>query len=101
MNPPTSVRVKMLTNEQIEDIIKFAFSPFEGRVEIYDYEDKLMFKILETNGTIISREYRSPISLLRDPRNLNVLIHKARVALMTRGLELDPWSFPDEDTLEP
>lgn len=85
----------MQTNDEIEKIIKSAFSPYEARTEFYDNNYKIRFKVFKDNGTPISGESKSPLRYLRDPSILKTFINSARQHIVDKGYNLDPWDFPE------
>ena len=86
-----------LEDKEIEEILRSAFLPFKCHVMIYDYDDKLKFKVFTGDGAPVSVEYKSEIRLLRDPSNLKTLIEGARLHVSEKGYPLDSWRFPEKD----
>jgi len=84
----------MQTNDEIEEIIKSAFKPYETRTKIYEYDGLLKFKVLKTDGTVIIERDGLNIDRMRDPNFLNDIIKTTRHVFQERGLDLEPWAFP-------
>lgn len=78
-----------LTNEEIQERVKAAFSPLRCETEIWDYEAKLKFRVFHRDGER-SRDCHVPdLELCRSPNYLNDMLEGFQSTLRAVGYEFD------------
>jgi hypothetical protein len=65
--------------------LKGGLAPFRCDSEIWDYQDKLRFRVFDQNGTPVLRADAIPQRVFRDPVELGRLVSFVRSRLQNRG----------------
>ena len=81
----------MLTDDEIEAIIKQAFKPFRCVVEILPDRQMRFQVIKQKTPTPIYTEPGIPIEVLREDSDLRYLLRSVRRLLKEKGYRLSPW----------
>ena len=81
----------MLTDDEIEAIIKQAFQPLRCVVEILPDRQMRFQVIKQKKPTPIYTEPGIPIEVLRDDSDLRYLLRSVRRLLKEKGYRLSPW----------
>ena len=68
----------MLTNDKIMEIVEGAFRPYRCGVEIWDYDEKLRFKVFDDKNNGIIERPRLILRELRDEGQLRQLLLSIR-----------------------
>ncbi|MEX0734086.1 MAG: hypothetical protein WD051_05560 [Steroidobacteraceae bacterium] len=81
----------MKTNEQICAAVEGAFSPLNCVAEIWDYEQKLRFRVSDaTNETVLTCP-NEVLANLRDDTALTAFLQNVRAEVEDNGYTLNPW----------
>lgn len=84
-----------LTVEQADEILRSAFRPLVCGVSKIDrWGHKLRFKVFDENGNPLLDRPEVPAATATNSRLLSELIQDARQELESKGVTLDPWTFP-------
>ncbi len=71
-------------------VIRNAFSPLDCGVEVFDYEQKLRFRVFDPDGKPILRMSEMLMRRARD----RFAINDARSRVEVKGFNLKPWKAP-------
>jgi len=81
----------MKTNEQICAVVEGAFSPLNCVAEIWDYEQKLRFRVSDAmNETVLSCP-SEVLANLRADAALTAFLQDVRAEVEANGYTLNPW----------
>ena len=83
----------MLSNDEIRTIVEQAFRPLRCVAEIWDYEQKLRFRVFDSNDVGVLRMDSAVLRDLRDAQNLRNVLSGARETIEEKGFRLDPWTL--------
>ena len=75
----------MLSNDQIITQVEAAFEPLRCVAEIWDYGEKLRFKIFDINGNDLHEVKYIVLRDVRNSVNLNIVVENARDKISNRG----------------
>lgn len=78
-----------LSNEEIRERVKAAFSPLRCNTEIWDYEAKLKFTVFNKEEDRSQECKYHDLDLCRDPNYLEETLGQFRSNLKEMGYELD------------
>jgi hypothetical protein len=82
----------MLTDDEINALIREAFRPLRCVIEILP-DGELRFQVIKRkNPTLIYTEPGIPIEVLRDDGDLRELLRSVRLLLGARAYRLNPWA---------
>jgi hypothetical protein len=81
-----------MDKDDIEKAVKGAFRPLECRTRLWDYDEKLKFKVLDEKGCLIIESCPS-LDRLSDESNLETFLHNCRDEVQRKGFTLDPWKL--------
>ena len=81
---------KELSNEEILGAVESAFRPLRCVAEVWDYEQKLRFKVFDgaDRGVVEVRDLG--LRHLRDKSNLKSVLSSARAMVEEKGFHLEP-----------
>jgi hypothetical protein len=82
-----------LSNEQVRVAVERAFKPLRCVAEIWDYDQKLRFKVFDVNDKGIIEMPRLVLRELRDRDNLASVLSSAREHVEEKGFQLEPWTL--------
>lgn len=89
----TARKVKKRRDQEIKTVIERAFRPLRCVAEIWDYDQKVRFKVFDANDRDV---IEVPSLVLREPRddsNLRSILSAARAAVEEKGFRPEPWSL--------
>ena len=81
----------MLTNDEIKAMVEGAFVPLRCVAEIWDYDDKLRFKVFDRNDKGLIKMPKVVLSDFRDEEQLREVLSQVRERVQQKGCSLDPW----------
>jgi hypothetical protein len=81
-------------DEEIRAIVEQAFRPLRCVAEIWDYEQKLRFRVFDNNDVGVLRMESAVLRDLRDEQNLRNVLSAAHETVEEKGFRLDPWTLP-------
>jgi hypothetical protein len=81
----------MNTNEEIRAAIEAAFKPLRCVAEIWDFGQKLSFRVFDAKDHTVLTVPNEVLESLRDVPGLEALIQDARSRIAANGHHLDPW----------
>jgi len=70
--------------------IEGAFRPLRCVAEIWDYNEKLRFKVFDKNNKGIVERPRIILREIRDKKMLEMLLQSVRYIIERKGFKLDP-----------
>ncbi|MGO4125743.1 hypothetical protein AB4Z01_15180 [Inquilinus sp. YAF38] len=73
----------MLTDEEIQEIVRDTFAPLRCKTEIWDYGAKLRFKVLDASNKTVLEMPSIPLHEIRDRNQLDQVLEGAK---QRRGL---------------
>jgi hypothetical protein len=74
--------------DKVAEALRSAFGPLDCGVEVFDFEQKLRFRIFDANGKAVLRVRQMLTEGLRSA------IKEVRNRLKAKGFELKPWERP-------
>jgi hypothetical protein len=77
-------------SQTIQQGLEGAFRPLRCVVEIWDYGDKLRFKVFSDKDEAIVGMPEVLVRTIREPASLNHLIQQVREKILVKGYDLDP-----------
>lgn len=80
----------MLSNEEIRDAVEKAFRPLRCVAEIWDYDQKLRFRVFDDRDQGIVRVPSLVLRELRSKSNLRSVLSSARAVVEEKGFHLEP-----------
>lgn len=80
----------MLSNEEIRDAVEKAFRPLRCGAEIWDYDQKLRFRVFDDRDQGIVRVPSLVLRELRSKSNLRSVLSSARAVVEEKGFHLEP-----------
>jgi len=86
----------MLTNEDIKSVVEGAFFPLRCGVEIWDYQDKLRFRVFGPGGKPLINFPKLVLRHVRSEKSLASIIGQVRERIEARGHTLDPWHLSQQ-----
>ena len=81
----------MISNDEIKEEIESAFSPLRCVAEIWDYGQKLRFKVFDGSDEGVIEMPSIGIGDISDESDLRRLLESARERVEQKGNKLDPW----------
>ena len=81
----------MKTNEEIRVAVEASFKPLRCVAEIWDYGQKLSFRVFDSKDHTVLTVPNEVLENLRDGPGLEALIRGARSSIAANGHLLDPW----------
>ena len=81
----------MKTNEEIRVAVEAAFKPLRCVMEIWDFGQKLSFRVFDAKEHTVLTVPDEVLGNLRDGPALEALIQDARTRIAANGHHLDPW----------
>ena len=75
--------------------IRLAFLPLACAVEFYDHDKRIRFRVLDHNDSAVVDVTNVLARRVQDPRQLNLILSKARAASERKGFQLHAWSMPN------
>lgn len=81
-----------ISMEKAIEVLKSAFYPMRCEAEIWDYGQKIRFRVFDDDNKALLRMEDITKSQATDPDSLANLIGPARESLARRGHELQEWS---------
>lgn len=83
----------MLSLDQATAIIRSAFLPLRCGVEVFDYEQKIRFRVFDDDDKAVLTVREMKASLARSRSELADLLQEARRRVAKKGHELQPWEL--------
>ena len=83
----------MRTNEEIRRAVELAFKPLRCVAEVWDYEEKLRFRVFDQQDRGIVVMPDLVLRNLRDESQLRDVLSAAREVVEEKGFRLDPWEL--------
>gem|GEM_PF-2040712 len=83
----------MRTNEEIKAIVETAFKPLRCVAEVWDYDQKLRFRVFDEKDRGIVRLPSLVLRNLRDESQLRDVLSVVRERVQERGFHLDRWEL--------
>jgi len=83
----------MRTNDEIKAIVDAAFKPLRCVAEVWDYDQKLRFKVFDERDRGIVEVPRLVLRNLQDDSQLRDVLTEARRWVIEKGFRLDPWEL--------
>ena len=84
---------RTLSTEQIRDAVEGAFKPLRCVAEIWDYNEKLRFKVFDADDHTAIQAPRLVLRGLRDRDDLAHLLASVREDIEAKGFRLNPWEL--------
>jgi len=78
----------------VVNAVRNAFRPLDCGVEVFDFEQKLRFRVFDPDGKPILRMSEMLMRRARDPKGLRFAINEARSRVEDKGFKLKPWKAP-------
>jgi len=85
---------KELALDRVVEIIRVAFKPLRCGVEVFDYEQRIRFRVFGSDDKPLLTMSDMKVSLAQDPTDLEDTIRHARERIAKKGVQLANWSFP-------
>ena len=85
-----SVATPMLSNDDIKAAVEQAFRPLRCVVEVWDYDQKLRFKVFDANDRGVIEVPSLVLRLVREKNNLKSVLSSARTEVEEKGFRLEP-----------
>lgn len=83
----------MLTNTEIQTIVEGAFHPHRCVAEVWDYGQKLRFKVFAPDDKGVIEVPELVLSTVHEKSQLQATISLFRERVEEKGFGLQPWSF--------
>ena len=80
----------MLSDLDIKSTVEGAFSPLRCVAEIWDYNQKLRFKVFDAKGNVVFEMAEIILREIRKKNNLASILSSARKIVEKKGFMLDP-----------
>ncbi len=84
---------RYLEPNDVVEAIENAFRPLECRVDLFDQQNRLGFRVFDPNGNSILPVSSWLTRLVRKPDSLRSRINVLRKRVEAEGYTLDPWTF--------
>lgn len=81
---------KELSNDEILGAVESAFRPLRCVAEVWDYEQKLRFKVFDQNDRGVVEVLGLVLHDVRDKSNLKSVLAQARAEVEEKGFHLEP-----------
>jgi hypothetical protein len=85
---------KRLEIDEVVSAVRTAFAPLDCGVEVFDYDQKLRFRVFDAEGKALLRVSEVLMRRAREPNGLSYIIESARDRLEHRGYKLKLWRSP-------
>jgi hypothetical protein len=85
-------------NKQIIETVESAFKPLRCVAEIWDYGQKLRFRITDVKGGVIFEFSEIVLRELREYGRLQALLRQVRSTIEAEGATLTPHAIPPQST---
>ena len=82
----------MKTNDEIRNIVETAFNPLRCVAEIWDFDQKLRFRVFDPKDEVVLTFPNEVLRHLRDGDALRNVILAARARIEEKGFLLEPWN---------
>lgn len=79
-----------LSDNEIRAVVETAFRPLRCVVEVWDYDQKLRFRVFDSNDRGVLKVPRLVLRELRDKSNLQSVLSTARATVEEKGFRLEP-----------
>lgn len=83
---------KRLSNDEIRIAVEAAFRPLRCVAEVWDYEQKLRFRVFDSHDRGVLTVPSLVLRDLRDQSNLKSVLSVARETVEEKGFRLEPWA---------
>lgn len=80
--------------EEVVKAIEAAFKPLDCVVEVFDYRQRLRFRVFDPNEKPLLTVKEALLRHVRDPEGLNTVIAECRSRLERKGYRLKAWNAP-------
>jgi hypothetical protein len=84
----------MRSDDEIKEIIQQAFKPLRCVAEIWDYGEKIRFRVYRPDDKPLIQYSELTMRQAQSDRSLSDLLTEARQRVEEKGHHLDPWQFP-------
>ena len=82
-----------LYDDEIRIAVEAAFRPLRCVAEVWDYDQKLRFRVFDPNDRGVLRVPSLNLRELRDKSNLRSVLAAARATVQEKGFRLEPWAL--------
>lgn len=82
-----------LSDDEIKIAVEAAFRPLRCVAEVWDYEQKLRFRVFDSNDRGVLTVPSLVLRDLRDRSNLRSVLSTARLTVEEKGFRLEPWAL--------
>ncbi len=81
------------SNDEIKIAVEATFRPLRCVAEVWDYDQKLRFRVFDSNDRGVLRVPSLVLRELRDKSNLKSVLSAARATVEEKGFRLEPWAL--------
>lgn len=83
--------MQSISEEEVKKIIESAFQPYRCVAEIWDYGQKIRFKVFDKKGNGIFERRRIILREVSDKKRLENFLMAIKNEIEKQGIKLDPW----------
>lgn len=73
--------------------IRSAFLPLRCGIEVFDYEQKIRFRVFDDRDNVVLAVPEVKLSLARSPTDFSDFLREARKLVEEKGYTLEPWKL--------
>ena len=81
-----------LSDDEIRRAVEAAFRPLRCVAEVWDYNQKLRFRVFDSSDRGVLKMPSLVLRELRDKSNLRSVLSAARSTVEEKGFRLEPWT---------
>ena len=82
-----------LSDDEVKAAVEAAFKPLRCVAEIWDYGQKIRFRVFDPDDQEFFADPRWPLDWLRNKKYLEGVLLEARAKVEKKGHRLEPWAL--------